>query len=251
MSRDSGSTPERPLDDDPNRPLADDEEWDDEPDDDEGPGFRPTRRALVLGALGTLVAALVLVPVLVLTVPAVSETVLLPRASDALVLGLGDLPSGFRVDLDYPKAIDLNLDDSQPSLARKAQLVAAGFGGGWVRSFESDAPTGLAQVTTGVSVYRGIEGAHLEWAATIAGLAQSEWKRFSLGLDVGDESVAYEQKLASGHAVLVYYRYANILAQVSLTYRGAPDEAFAGAAAALRNLARAQTEKERLSRFKP
>ena len=255
MSRDPELPPERELADhpepSPERELADDEEWDDEPEEGER---RPplSRRTVLALAGGALVLALVLVPLAVLTVPAVSDAVLLPKASADLVLDRSDLPPGFTTMLDQPKAIDLGLDDSQLGLVRKAQLVAFGFGGGWLRTFERAAETGLVQVTAGVSVYRGTDGARLEWARTIAELGGApQWKRFSLGADVGDEFVAYEQAIAGAHATLVYYRYANVLAQVSLTYRGSADEAFRGAAKAARDLAKAQTDRERFARFKP
>jgi len=243
VSRDPGLPPEREL--------ADDEEWDEEPEERER---RPplSRRTILALAAGALVLALVLVPLAVLTVPAVSDAVLLPKATADLVLDRGDLPPGFTTELDLPKAIDLNLDNSQLGIARKAQLVAFGFGGGWQRGFERAAETGLVQVNAGVSVYRGADGARLEWARTIAELGGApQWKRFTLGADVGDEFAAYEQAIPGAHATLVYYRYANVLAQVSLTYRGAADEAFRGASTAVRDLAKAQTDKERFARFRP
>ena len=255
MSRDPELPPERELADDPELPpareLADDEEWDDEPEEE---AHRPplSRRTILVLAAGALVLAVVLVPLAVLTVPAVSDAVLLPKASADLVLDQGDLPPGFKGGLDQAKPIDLGLDNGQLGLARKAQLVATGFGGGWVRTFERAAETGLVQVNAGVSVYRGVDGAHVEWARTIAELGrESQWKRFTLGADVGDEFVAYEQAIAGAHATLVYYRYANVLAQVSLTYRGAADEAFRGASTAVRDLAKAQTAKQTFGRFKP
>lgn len=237
----------------PERELADDEEWDDDADEAQAPERPPRslRRTVALAA-GSLALAFVLVVIGVLSIPTVSDVLLLPRTGPDLVLGLADLPPGFRMDLDLAKTIDLGIDDSPLGLQKKAQLVAAGFGGGWVRTFESDAQTGLVNVTTGTNVYRGVDGAHLEWQRTIADLDRSGvWRRFSLGTEVGDEAVAYEQILRGAHATLVYYRYANILAVVSLTYAGAPDEAFKGAAKALSSLARAQTERERFARFRP
>ena len=234
------------------RELADDEEWDD--DEDEAPRERSpwNLRRTAASAIGALILAAVLVVIAVLTVPAVSDSILLPKTGPELVVDLSDLPPGFRVDLDLAKAMDLSLDDSQLARQRKAQLVATGYGGGWVRTFDTQAQTGLVQVATGVSVYRGVEGAHTEWVQTTADLDRGGlWKRFAIGSEFGDEAAVYEQILKGAHAALVYYRYANILAQVSVTYAGAPDEAFKGAAKALTSLARAQTEKERLARFRP
>lgn len=231
--------------------LADDEEWDDG-DDGEVERPRPSARRILAAVLAAMLVLLVAVPLAALTIPVVSDLVLLPRNGPDLLLSENEVPSGLRVNLDQSKRIDLGLDDSLASLARKAQLSAAGFGGGWVRTFEGGGTTdAVSQISTGVSVYRGADGARVEYARTIEGLMRdARWKAFDLGTAIGDEHMAFEQALGGGHAILVYYRYANLLAQVSLTYRGDPSSAFTQAQAAARTAAQKQVEKERLLRLR-
>jgi len=188
-------------------------------------------------------------------VPFASDLVLLPKQGPHLLLAEGDLPpAGLKVDLDVAKRPLLGLEDTSPaSQARRAQLIAAGFGGGWVRTFEGPASEGIVQVGTGVSVYAGAEAASLEYGRTILELRRDPaWKQFTPRAGVSaDEFTAYEQAIPGGHAALVYYRYANLLAQVSLTCRGPRDQAFECAQSGVRSLTQKQIDKERLSRLNP
>jgi hypothetical protein len=142
--------------------------------------------------------------------------------SDAsqLIVRLGDLPPGYRLDSDEPVTLESMSGGSDRAIVRE-QALRTGFVGGRTRVFFLDADTAMADRTAAVYLFVFKDAAAASEALEQAAPQDPSIGRMAIGEAVGDNAHGYRftRPAADGsdrEAMMIQFQYGNALSYVLL-----------------------------------
>jgi hypothetical protein len=148
------------------------------------------------------------------------NTAVVKSDASQLIVRLGDLPPGYRLDSDEPVTLESMSGGSDRAIVRE-QALRTGFVGGRTRVFFLDADTAMADRTAAVYLFVFKDATAASEALEQAAPQDPSIGRMTIGEAVGDNAHGYRftRPAADGtdrEALMIQFQYGNALSYVLL-----------------------------------